>query len=143
MEREQISERVSMGIGAARSLGRYIGGCPYGYSVPIKYDDSGNREKGQLVVNTEEAPIVGLIFAKYIEGLGIGEICNFLVESGYRTRKNNVIWSYGTVSNILNRWHLYLHGKEKPEEQSKWEPLIFLNEKEAQFLRNNIGDEEE
>ena len=135
MEREQISERVSMGIGAARSQGRYIGGCPYGYSIPVKYDESGNRvDKGQLVVNDDEAPIVRLIFEKHLEDFSIGEICNFLVENGYRTRKNKVIWSYGTVANILSRWHLYLHGKEKQDGESRWDPIIFLNADEARKL---------
>jgi len=137
MEREQISERVQMGLGAARSQGRYIGGCPYGYSIPVKFDSTGNRiDKGQLVVNEKEAPIVRMIFEKYLEGMGIGEICNYLVENGIRTRKDNVIWSYGTVSNIVNRWHLYVQGKEKPDGESRWEPIVFLNEKEANFLAN-------
>lgn len=135
MEREQTSERVSMGLEAARVQGRYIGGCPYGYSIPVKFDGQGNRvEKGQLVVNEDEAVIVRIIFEKYLGGATIAEICNHLVENGHRTRKNNVIWSYGTVANIVKRWYLYVHGKEKFEEEPKWEPVLFLTENEVNRL---------
>ena len=145
MEREQISERVIMGQGAARNIGRYIGGAPYGYNIPVEYDDNGNRtNKGQLTVNDDEAAVVRLIFDKIIEGFSVAEICNFLVESGIRTRKNNVIWSYGTVTNIIKRRHLYIFGKEKPFEEPKWEPILFLNVNEAKAIEAQLrkGDPE-
>ena len=140
MEREQISERVIMGQGAARNIGRYIGGAPYGYNIPVEYDDNGNRtNKGQLIVNDEEAAVVRVIFDKILEGSTVAQICNFLVESGIRTRKNNVIWSYGTVTNIINRRHLYIFGKEKPDEESKWEPILFLTVDEASGIESRLN----
>jgi site-specific DNA recombinase len=79
-EREQLSERVYMGMTKKASLGERNGGkAPYGYKL----------EDGKLVIVEEEAKVVREMFRLYINGKGIRSITLYLqqfgVEKGIRT----------------------------------------------------------
>jgi site-specific DNA recombinase len=135
MEREQTRERVIMGSEAARRAGRWTGGVPYGYEIPIKVDMTGNRiERGILTPHAEEAPIVQKIFELRAEGLKVSSICNRLVEEGIRTRHGNLIWNQNTVSGILKRSELYIKGYNESNGEAIWDPIVFLEETEALAL---------
>ena len=111
MEREQISERVTMGLQSARNTGRWTGGVPYGYSIPIEYDDQGNRKnRGLLQPNEQEKEIVKLIFDLRSKGNKVSKICNHLTSQGIKTRNGNVIWTPNTINTILARADLYYSG---------------------------------
>ena len=146
IEREQTKERVIMGSEAARRAGRWTGGIPYGYHIPIEYDASGNRvNRGILVENEEESPIVQKIFEMYAEGLSISAICNSLVMYRILTRKVNIIWSQNTVSGILRRADLYIKG-HNGEGESVFSPIVALTQNEAQNIyrrRGSLEEEEE
>ena len=68
LEREQIKERMSLGMEARVRSGKWRGGrrAPYGYF----YD----REKEMLIPNEETAPIVKTLFREYADGAAIHEL---------------------------------------------------------------------
>jgi len=147
MEREQTRERVIMGSEAARRAGRWTGGVPYGYEIPINFDSTGNRvDRGQLRRHPDEAPVVQQIFDWRAAGNKVSTICNFLVESGTRTRHGNLIWNQNTVAGILSRYDLYVRG-HNIQQEAVWEPIVFLKEDEAKRLLKamgkNVQEEEE
>tara|TARA_Y100001963_G_scaffold123293_1_gene173212 strand:+ start:64 stop:921 length:858 start_codon:yes stop_codon:yes gene_type:complete len=140
MEREQTKERVIMGSEAARRAGRWTGGIPYGYAIPIEFDNSGNRiNRGILVENQAESPVVQRIFQLYSAGSTISEICNRLVMDGIYTRKGNIIWSQNTVSGIIRRANLYIHGHNAMGE-AKFTPIVFLTVDEANKIAHRMGE---
>ena len=141
MEREQTRERVIMGSEAARRAGRWTGGVPYGYEIPITFDSTGNRiERGLLKRHSQEAPVVQKIFELRATGCKVSTICNMLVESGTRTRHGNLIWNQNTVTGILNRYDLYVRGHNQQSE-ALWEPIVFLTEGEANRILKSLGRE--
>ena len=80
LEREMITERMSMGMNARAKEGKWKGGgrIPFGYDyVP---------EKDMLVVNEYEAMIVREIFDLYNSGIKAGKISNILTEKGHLFR---------------------------------------------------------
>lgn len=84
-ERNQIAENVSMTmLSLVRDQQRYAGGRRLGYT-------SGTDENGrkQLIVQPDEAKIVKLIYARFLEGDGYKQIADFLNRQGYRTVKGN------------------------------------------------------
>jgi len=139
MEREQTKERVIMGSEAARRAGRWTGGIPYGYQIPIEFDVSGNRiNRGILVENPEETKVVQWIFELYAEGKTISSICNELVLARIYTRKGNIIWSQNTVSGIIKRADLYIKGLNAAGE-NVFTPIVILNVDEAEKIYNRIS----
>lgn len=143
MEREQTRERVIMGSEAARRAGRWTGGVPYGYEIPIVFDTTGNRiERGLLKREEQEAPTVQLIFEMKAAGMSVSAICNSLVERGIRTRRGNLIWNQNTVAGILSRFDLYVKGWNQ-EQEPVFEPIVALTAGEANRLLNAAAGEEE
>ena len=58
-------------------------------------------ENGDLVINPHEAKIVQLIFYMYLNGSSTQQIADSLTELGYKTKKNNDVWSSSTILQIL------------------------------------------
>jgi len=58
-------------------------------------------EDGKLVINKKEAETVRLIFFMYLYGFTCVQIADTLTKLGRRTKKNNTIWSPGSVLQIL------------------------------------------
>ena len=58
-------------------------------------------EDGNLVINEEEAKTVRLIFFMYLYGYTCQEIADTLTSLGRRTKKDNTIWSPGSIMQIL------------------------------------------
>jgi len=58
-------------------------------------------EDGNLIINEEEAKTVRLIFFMYLYGYTCQEIADTLTSLGRRTKKDNTIWSPGSIMQIL------------------------------------------
>jgi len=71
-------------------------------TVPFKrflgYD---RGEKGELVINPEEAETVKLIYGEFLSGLSCTAIAKKLTELGIKTPSGNDVWGDGTVKSIL------------------------------------------
>jgi DNA invertase Pin-like site-specific DNA recombinase len=92
LESEQISERVKIGMTQKAKLGKgYLG-----FNIPYGYD----YKNGELILNSEEAKIVKIIFQLYLSGKSIGKIVNHLNEQGIQTKRGRS-WSKQTISKIL------------------------------------------
>lgn len=59
-------------------------------------------EHGNLVINEEEAVIIGRIYKEYLEGKSYQGIAKSLEEDGIKTGSGNTIWWDSTVSSILS-----------------------------------------
>lgn len=124
-ERETISERVYDNMKSRAEKGVHQGKSPYGYD---------KDEKGNLIVNEEEAEIVKYVFQSYLSR-GMTSIVKDLNRKGIRTKLGNP-QNYESVKYILHN-HIYI-GKIKWDEvisdiaQENFEPLIPLE------LWNNV-----
>lgn len=93
IERANIAEQTMAGRKQKARDGKWNGGfAPYGYQLVAK---EGERAK-VLEINEEEAELVRLIYKKFLEGMGIGNVAKWLNENGY-TKK---IRQNGSVSLI-------------------------------------------
>jgi site-specific DNA recombinase len=90
-EREQLSERVTMGMEKKAKLGFWPGGmAPYGYMVIDK----------NLRINEDEVEVVKRIF-DLSKTYGFLTVARTLTELGYKTR-NGDSWHVDTVRGIAN-----------------------------------------
>ena len=93
IERANISEQTMAGRKQKARDGKWNGGfAPYGYKLVAK---DGEKSK-VLVIHEEEAELVRLIYKKFLDGMGIGNVAKWLNENGY-TKK---IRQNGSVSLI-------------------------------------------
>lgn len=91
-EREQIAERVILGMSKRAEMGlRNNYRLPYGY----KLDD-----QGQMVIDEETAPIVRLMFDRYAKGIGSRKIKDELLSRGYHSSTGTPI-NEKTIMDIL------------------------------------------
>ena len=58
-------------------------------------------EDGEPEIDEDEAPTVRRIFARYLMGQSVGQICRDLTADGCRTARGNAEWSDHTVRHIL------------------------------------------
>ena len=93
LEREQIKERMTMGLDARAKEGKYHGSS----TIPIGYD----YVDGALVVNEFEAMQVVKAHELYLSGMGIQAICDQFNESGL-IHKHGKWWSL-TMRNVLGK----------------------------------------
>ncbi len=100
LERDTIIERVTLGMGEKAKRGGWLGGfTPYGYA--LRRPAGSARGDGELVVESAEAALVGVIFNLYVrDNLGARAIANWLNEHGHRTR-NGRRWTHKTLLGIL------------------------------------------
>ena len=102
-ESEKTSIRTRTSLGQMVEEGHYKGGtAPVGYEL-VKSGRFNKRkhELYDLKVKEDDADIVRLIFAKYVnEGYGVQKIANYLNANGYRNSTGNP-WSHNTIRNIL------------------------------------------
>lgn len=91
MERENILAQTFAGRVQKASEGRWNGGQPpYGYYLKNK-GTTIKEEKGLLGINEEEAPLIRLIFDRYVHHeKGFGSVAEYLVTHGFTkvTREN-------------------------------------------------------
>ena len=90
-ERENLGERVRLGMEKKTKSGKWKGGvAPYGYKVVNK----------ELVINKDEEIIVQTIF-ELSKSKGFYTVAKMLSEGGYATRKGSD-WHVDTVRDIAN-----------------------------------------
>ncbi|QIW89333.1 hypothetical protein Gp_59 [Bacillus phage vB_Bacillus_1020A] len=110
-ERENLAERVKMGIEKKVKLGKWKGGTPpYGY----------NYENDLLTINEDEEPVVKKIF-KLAKQLGFYTIAKMLTELGYPTKKGGD-WHVDTVRDIANNPVYAGYVTNNTKEESKKPP---------------------
>lgn len=96
IERENILVQTMEGRKQKAREGKWNGGlAPFGYRL--------DKEKGELVVDPEEAEIVKVIYDKFVNsGMGADAICNFLNDHGYvKNRSRDFELSYFTRGLIM------------------------------------------
>ncbi|WLR54321.1 recombinase family protein [Mesobacillus subterraneus] len=129
-ERENLAERVKMGMLKKANLGEWLGGTtPFGYE----------QENGKFLIIDDEAKIVKMIF-QMARTKGMDSIARQLNQMGYRTRKGSE-WAGYTVQYIAKnpiyigkfRFNDERHQLRKPlSEQQLFDTDIenIINEKE-------------
>lgn len=89
----QLSQNVKRGHLESAKKYRSVGGrAPIGYKV---------NKNGEYVIDEETAPVVRLIYDKYIAGETMADIIRYLNEHGYRNRKN-MPFTKNSLPKILN-----------------------------------------
>ena len=58
-------------------------------------------DEGKLIINDKEAQIVRLIFFMYLYGHTCCQIAEYLTNLGCKTKRNNTVWSPGSILQIL------------------------------------------
>ena len=93
-EARNISENVKWGIRK-----RYKdGNIRINTSRFLGYDKD---EKGKIVINSDEAKIVKMIFNLYLSGMSYREISTHLVENKIKNGRNEIIWHPANIMHIL------------------------------------------
>jgi site-specific DNA recombinase len=93
-EARNISENVKWGIRK-----RYKdGNIRINTSRFLGYDKD---EKGKIVINSDEAKIVKMIFNLYLSGMSYREISTLLVENKIKNGRNEIIWHPANIMHIL------------------------------------------
>lgn len=102
-ESEKTSIRTSTRMGQIVEEGNFTGGvCPFGYKLERR---GRTNKKGHdlydLVINEDEAPLVRLIFDKYVsEGRGAQSVANLINFMGIKNRSGNN-WHPSTIRGII------------------------------------------
>lgn len=91
LEREQIRERMQIGLDARAKEGLWHGG---GYD-PIGYD----YIDGQLVINDYEAMQIRKIYDMYLNGMSIIAIKHWLDDKGYKQKNRE--WMESAIRSVL------------------------------------------
>lgn len=105
MERETIAERIRDNMHELAKSGRWLGGTtPTGYkSVPIVGSvtvDGKVRKAYMLEIVPDEAEVVKLIFAKFLETNSLTKTETYLIQNGINT-KNGRSYTRFSIKNIL------------------------------------------
>lgn len=120
-ERENLAERVKMGMGQmVRERKRPGGPPPYGYSL----------QDGQLQIQTDEACHVRLMFERYAQGHSPRQIAEEVNLRGARG-KNGACWSASAVLRLLKnpvyygalRWN-YAHSAPQQRRQKEQDDYL-------------------
>ena len=93
-ESRNISENVRWSIQRRFQQGKAH--CPTAFFLGYDTD-----EKGNLVINEEQAATVRRIYKEFLEGNGTNKIAKGLTEDKVKTGKGNTVWSANSVYRIL------------------------------------------
>ena len=102
-ESEKTSIRTKTALGQLVEDGGFKGGlAPYGYDlVKSGHVNKRKHEVYTLAVNETEAPVVRIIFDKYVnEGYGAQRIATWLNNHGYRARTGRK-WHHASIRGIV------------------------------------------
>lgn len=121
-ERENLAERVSFGFEQKALEGNYNGHSIYGYDYT-----KGTQE---LLINKDEAKIVKDIFAMYLKGKSMTEICDYLIETKVPTKRGGSWYPSSMLSILTNPLYIgkirYKDGTDKGfiKDTDKYENII-------------------
>lgn len=128
MERESIQERVKDNYYSRISMdGRWAGGpAPLGFCNSRTADN-----KPTLSVNETEMEIVRYCFNEYAysPNTSLNQICNYLTENGYKSRRENGGWDNVTISRMLQN-SVYAVADKRLQKYFEIRKIRFLNEGE-------------
>lgn len=114
-ESENLSMHVIKGNEMKFNKGEKILGMQiYGYY----YD----RKNQIMIINSDEAKVVKYIFDKYLNGIGITEICRNLERDQIKSPSGKNTWHRTTVKSILRNYKYtgnYIYGKTKSNNLKK------------------------
>lgn len=135
LEREQIKERLKIGLEARAKAGKYCGaGLP-----PLGYV----YKNGELIINKAQADYVRLIFDLYTSGHGLTEILHILEKNNYPHKLNyvalkKVLRSRLYVGDIKfnKKWYKGNHKAIIKEEQWNHAQAL-LKERSEQITKGN------
>jgi site-specific DNA recombinase len=96
MERDIIMETTRAGLEYRASLGKI-----YGCGPVLGYERIGSRKNSEIVINSNEAKIVKLIYSLFLKGYGYKAIVNELNRKNHKT-KNNEHFQINSVKVVLN-----------------------------------------
>lgn len=106
LERETIAERIRDNMHELAKTGRWLGGTtPTGYeseSISNVTVDGKTRKACKLKIIPDEISLVKLIFDKFIETGSLTKTDQFLMQGGYRTKRNKTFTRFairGILSN--------------------------------------------
>ena len=115
-----ICKRLLRGRQQSHKEGYYIGSVlPFGFSK-VK------EVRGWVLVPNDDSKTVELIFNKFLEGMGISEICRYLNNKGIKPQRAKT-WSEYLIRAILkNKTYIgYLHSKKNNNYiEGKHQPII-------------------
>lgn len=122
-EREQLAERVQMGMMKKATLGERNGGrAPYGYKV----------HNSKLIINEEEARFVREIFRLYTNGKGIRSIALYL-------NQFDVSKDIRSISRMLEN-PVYT-GKLRWGNNSKLDSIVFAEETHEAIINTDLFEQ--
>lgn len=105
LERETIAERITDNLYALAKTGRWLGGnTPLGFESEKVVEEDGmgkRRSRYRLIPIPEEQELVKLIFIKYMELGSLTKLETFLMNAGYRTKKNNKFYGRYVLRSML------------------------------------------
>lgn len=113
-----INRRLQRGRMQAQNEGYYIGSVlPFGF-------DKIKGDKGFILTPNKDAEIVKLIFNKYLDGVNVAAIANYLNDNGIKPHRS-AKWTQQTIRNVLrNKVYIgllnvskrdtYVEGKHAP-----------------------------
>ncbi|MBM6887507.1 recombinase family protein [Pseudoflavonifractor phocaeensis] len=91
-ESESISDNMRWSYQARMKSGHFSTcKAPFGY----------NLVNGKLEINTEEAPIIRLIFDRYLQGHSMDDIAKEVTEYGVPTRDKRPYWQISSIQYVL------------------------------------------
>ncbi|GER02104.1 resolvase [Iodidimonas gelatinilytica] len=107
---KSLKEKIRRGQVGQVKRGKSAGGKAYGYDVVTHVDARGQVERGDRVINEEEAQVVRQIFQDYVAGLSPGAIAKSLNGAGIASPQGG-IWRASTINGNRKRGMGFLHNR--------------------------------
>lgn len=112
----ELAQKIKRGIHESAVKGRVIGN-----SVPLGYRTSAEHT---YEIDPETAPVVRKIFEMYIKGISCSDICRYLTERGFRTRRGQP-FNHNSINRILNnKKYIGIYEAAGVIYQDKIEPIV-------------------
>jgi site-specific DNA recombinase len=100
-----VARKLEAGHSRLGKINRMKAGFWMGGPPPFGYKIEGKK----LVSNPEESKWVQFIFKSYCDGQTVQKIRMQLMENGVKTRRNNSVWSFGSIEALLTNTHYSGH----------------------------------
>ena len=99
---KDLADKTRRGLAGRIRAGKSGGGKSYGYTIPVKFSEAGERIAGDLTINQPEAQIVTRIFELYAAGKSPRAIAHMLNEEGTKG-PNGKHWGSSTINGNRRR----------------------------------------